>query len=390
LFILFFFLLFIPDLSYAFEKNIALLIGNGHYFYLHGKASALSNPINDVTSMEKILERIGFEVMILKNEKHSKIKKAISIFSKKINKGQVGLFFFAGHAVQIDGLNYLLTKDSKIDFKKNRITEKIDVEKLLTIMEASQNSSNIIILDACRENPFESKGHKNSHLFLEDKDGNQENINKQEHGLAKMSAPNGSIIAYSSAPNSVAKDNPNGKYSIYTKHLLDVISIPNLTINTIFTKVGKRVKKSSQNKQNPWIVSSLTTDIVINSEKKKTIFFKISENNKKSRLSFDTLQNILKLAGFNIVNNIKLADYVLDVEINTHSADKPVMEDLDLYAQFADIYLTVNDLKTKKILYSSSSSGVTPHIDAFQGKKIAINIAIDKFKTDLIASLINN
>lgn len=401
LFILFFYLLFIPDLSHATnlnEKRVALVVGNGIYPFLV-KGQYLKNPTNDAISIAETLEKYDFEVILVKNASFVKMEASIDLFLTKINHGAIGLFFFAGHGVQIEGVNYLLTQDSNINDKDNnkinRINKAIKAQGILKRMEKSQNALNIIILDACRNNPFlktvaeietQQSNNKNE-KSVSLSNTTQNNIRGSSNGLAKMSAPNGSILAYASAPNTTAEDNPKGKNGLYTKYLLKAMAICNLNLEEIFKEAGRGVKKESNDAQVSWIESSLLVNFKFC--KKKSIFFKIQENNKKSCLSFDKLQNIFKLAGFNVVNNIKLADYVLDVEINTHSADNPVMEGLDLYAQFADIYLTVNNLKTKKLLYSSSSSGVTPHIDQFQGKKIAINNAIDKFETELIKSLIN-
>ncbi|MCJ8270162.1 MAG: caspase family protein, partial [Psychrosphaera sp.] len=225
---------FSPGLSQG-QTRLALVIGNGRYKHV----SKLTNPENDATDMAKALNRLGFEVIEAHNSTHQGMVQALEDFSQRLkrNKG-VGLFYYAGHGIGVSGKNYLLPVDAKIEKPSDIRFETMDLARVLEEMAAANNPLNIVVLDACRDNPFM---------------GSFRNINR---GLAQISAPSGTWLAYATAPGDVAADG-GGRNGIYTKNLLNHLEKPGLSIETLFKKVRQDVMKETNDRQVPWESSSL-------------------------------------------------------------------------------------------------------------------------------------
>ena len=223
------------DISFPSEKErIALVIGNGQY-----KSVPLNNPANDANDMAKALKKCGFKVTYRENIGQREMEEAIRKFGKNLQSGGVGLFFFAGHGVQIGGRNYLIPTDATIHEKADVKYEAVDAGRVLDAMEWAENELNIVILDACRDNPYGSDFRS---------------INR---GLARMDAPKGTIIAYSTSPGKVAMDGKDGN-SPYTKALLKYMDFEDLTLEQVFKKVRKEIYAATNGKQIPWESTSLT------------------------------------------------------------------------------------------------------------------------------------
>lgn len=220
----------------ASEKRTALVIGNGAY-----QDFPLRNPSNDAKDLAQVLKELGFSVTIRIDANQRSMGEAIHQFGKSLSSGGVGLFYYAGHGVQVNGVNYLIPIDAEIRDETDVRYESVDAGRILSKMEHAGNRLNIIILDACRNNPFKTKFRS---------------INR---GLAKMDAPTGSILAYSTAPGSVAADG-QGRNGLYTSKLLKYIKQEDLSIESCFKKVRIEVMKASGNIQVPWESSSLTVD----------------------------------------------------------------------------------------------------------------------------------
>ena len=225
----------------AQEKRIALVIGNGAY-----KSDPLRNPVNDATDIAGALEGLGFSVSLKTDADQRNMKQAIRVFGKQLRKGGVGLFYFAGHGVQVRGINYLIPTGAQIESEADVEYEAVDAGRVLAQMEEAENSLNIIILDACRDNPF------------------ARSFRSSGRGLAKMDAPTGSILAYATAPGSIASDGP-GRNGLYTTALLKHMMTPGLEIGRLFRQVRIDVLGSSGKKQVPWEASSLTGDFYFSS-----------------------------------------------------------------------------------------------------------------------------
>ena len=218
------------------EKRIALVIGNAAY-----KVAPLINPVNDSLDMALSLEQLGFEVIHKKNENQRSMESAIYAFSKRLRKGGVGLFYYAGHGVQINGRNYLIPIDANINTEFDVKYEAVDAGRVLDGMNDAGNGLNIVLLDACRDNPFARSFRSSS------------------RGLARMDAPTGTFIAYATAPGSIAADG-QGRNGIFTKHLLKNIMTPGLDLERVLKRTRVSVMQETNSKQVPWQSSSLTGD----------------------------------------------------------------------------------------------------------------------------------
>jgi len=236
-----FVLIFLPDISLsAKSQKTALVIGNGAY-----SSSPLRNPVNDASDIASALKKLGFKVILKTNANQRTMKKSIRTFGKELRNGGVGLFYYAGHAVQVRGTNYLIPIGAKIESESEVEYEAIDAGRVLGKMEDAGNGLNIIILDACRDNPF------------------ARSFRTSEKGLARMDTPTGSILAYATAPGSIAADG-SGRNGLYTSKLLKHMATPGLEIEKVFKKVRIDVLRSSNKKQVPWESSSLIGEFYFN------------------------------------------------------------------------------------------------------------------------------
>ncbi|HOV88000.1 MAG TPA: SUMF1/EgtB/PvdO family nonheme iron enzyme [Syntrophobacteraceae bacterium] len=218
------------------EQRTALVIGNGSY-----ETSPLRNPVNDARAIARALAEVGFEVSERENLSQKDMKREIQAFGQKLQKGGVGLFYYAGHGMQVDGKNYLIPIGAKIEHEKHVEYEGVDVGSVLSEMEYARNRLNIVILDACRDNPF------------------ARSFRSGAQGLASVNAPIGTIIAYATAPGSVANDGPED-HGVYTGELIRVMKAPGVKIEDVFKQVRSAVREGTQGRQVPWESSSLEGD----------------------------------------------------------------------------------------------------------------------------------
>lgn len=222
----------------AEENRTALIIGNADY-----TESPLKNPGNDARDMADALTRIGFETTLVVDVDRRAMGKSIRDFGKKLRqRGGVGLFYYAGHGMQIDNRNYLIPVDAPMEEEDEVPYESVDVGSVLAKMESAGNSLNVIILDACRNNPFPSQFRSSS------------------RGLARVEAPIGSLVVYSTAPGSVADDG-HGRNGIFTGHLLEQLRTPGLSLSETVRRTRAAVVKTTKRAQVPWESSSLLNDI---------------------------------------------------------------------------------------------------------------------------------
>jgi uncharacterized caspase-like protein len=224
------------DMVAVKNKRVALVIGNAAY-----KESPLSNPVNDAKDMAQLLTELGFQVIYKQNSSQAEMKSAIREFGNNISKGDVALFYFAGHGAQVNGENYLIPVGAVITKEEEVEYESVNAGLVLAQMASAANRLNIVILDACRNNPF------------------ARSFRSQTRGLAQISAPAGTIIAYATEPGSVAADG-RGKNGLYTEELLKAARAPGLKIEEVFKQVRVAVRNRSQGKQTPWESSSLEGD----------------------------------------------------------------------------------------------------------------------------------
>jgi TPR repeat protein len=220
----------------AREHRIALVIGNGNY-----RSAPLVNPVNDARAMSEALRSVGFRVTLLEDATLRQMFIAAREFGDTLQQGGVGLFFYAGHGMQIKGRNYLIPIGTDIQREDEVSFNAFDAGLLLEKMEAARSRVNIVILDACRNNPF-SRSFRSS-----------------SQGLAQMDAPIGSYVSFATAPSKLASDGKDGN-GLYTQHLLAAMRTPGLKIEDVFKRVRVGVMSDSKGQQIPWDNSSLMGD----------------------------------------------------------------------------------------------------------------------------------
>ncbi|MBL7857518.1 MAG: caspase family protein [Cyclobacteriaceae bacterium] len=232
----------VPALSSAYkdEKRYALIIGNSNY---PKEIGMLRNPVNDATDIATELRNSDFEVQLLTNATYVQIREAVRKFHDKLTNGPkdqtVGLFYYAGHGVQYQDENYLVPIDAKVQFEDDVVRMCFPVQRMvLANMERSNSRMNIVILDACRNNPFPATSRG------------------VDMGLAEMKRARGSFIAYATAPGSVASDG-TGRNGLYTQELLKALRKPGLTIEQVFKEVRMNVLRLSGDKQYTWDSSNI-------------------------------------------------------------------------------------------------------------------------------------
>jgi len=222
-------------------KKIALIIGNAAY-----PESQLNNPVNDAESIGKILDRLSFYPKVYTDATGQIMEEALSDFANDLMMCEIALFFFAGHGMQIDGKNYLTAVDTKFDSEINAKYSSLPLDKLIETMEKGANKTNIIILDACRTNPYERKWR-----------------GVESQGLAPVYAPKGMIIGYATSPGQVAYDGDE-KNGAYTDAFLKHVTTQDLSIEDLFKRVRNTLSSSTRGRQISWEHTSLMGDFYFN------------------------------------------------------------------------------------------------------------------------------
>jgi len=231
------------------NSRVALVIGNANY-----KVGALKNPVNDAKAVATSLRNLGFEVTHRENASLREMLDAFQQFSTQSKSAEVRVVYYAGHGVQLKGRNYLLPVDTEIRAEDEMPNKSADLNEFLDRLGGIKQGINVVILDACRNNPF-------SGSEIVGPDGRRLKFRgATPAGLAPVEAPLGSMIAFSTAPGGVALDNPQEKNSLYTKHLLEHLNSPGLPVELLFKRVRLAVAKETGRVQVPWESSSLTGD----------------------------------------------------------------------------------------------------------------------------------
>ncbi|MGI9383406.1 MAG: caspase family protein [Methyloligellaceae bacterium] len=220
------------------EERFALVLGNSKY----QAAPALPNPVRDAESVSDLLSNAGFEVSLALDFGRADMHRAVRDFAKKIvgkGKDTVVLVYFAGHGLQIDGENYLLPVDAKIERESDVALEGLRLADVMNVLDTIPSKSRIVILDACRNNPFKQ---------IDAKTG---------RGLAIVNAPAGTVVAYSTSPGTQAEDGA-GTNSPFTSALVEAAQEKGAAIETVFQNVRLAVHKATKGRQTPWEVTALT------------------------------------------------------------------------------------------------------------------------------------
>ncbi len=230
--------LWLAHAAQAAEARHALVIGNSKYAQV-----PLSNPANDAAAMAKVLTRAGFTVDLKLDADQRQMDAAIRAFGDRLKGDSVGLFYFAGHGVQVKGRNFLLPVGATVQREDEVPFKAIDAQQVLDKMDAAKNRVNVVILDACRDNPFAKASRSTA----------------GSGGLSQMDAPSGSLLAFATAPGSVASDG-KGSNGLYTQHLLANLERPGLPVEEVFKRTRLGVRLDSRGQQVPWENTSLEGD----------------------------------------------------------------------------------------------------------------------------------
>ena len=213
----------------AAPARIALVIGNADY--VDGR---LKNPVNDAVLVTETLKAQGFQVTTLTNATKRQMKTAIRKFTRSLDKQSVGLFYFAGHGIEFNGNNYLIPVDADIVGEEDVEYESINGGRLLNGLELANNGLNLVILDACRNNPY------------------ARSFRSSTRGLSRMQPASGSLIMYATEPGDVAADG-RGNNGVFTTHLVDAINQQGKKIEEVFKITAINVSRATGKKQTPYI-----------------------------------------------------------------------------------------------------------------------------------------
>ncbi len=220
----------------ANDRRIALVIGNSAY-----KSSPLVNPVNDARAISAKLRALGFTVIERENLMFKEIGSTLREFRSKLAPGGVALFFYAGHGMQVQGVNYLPVVDADIASEEDVSLQSLEVGKVLSLMDDAKTRLNLVFLDACRNNPF------------------ARSFRSAADGLARVSAPTGTLISFATRPGSVAADG-TGRNGLYTEQLLSAMDLRGQPIELALKRVVSGVKAASKGRQEPWMEGSIEGD----------------------------------------------------------------------------------------------------------------------------------
>ncbi len=220
--------------------RLALVIGNGGYLH----TTPLVNTTNDAQDISKDLQAMGFEVMLVENANLDQTIDAVDRFTQRLHAtGGVGLLYYSGHGVQVGGENYIVPIDAKLKSPSRVPYEAFALNSALDRMGGREAGAiNLVILDACRDNPFSARTRGGS------------------KGLARVSAPESTLILYATRPGETASDNPEGRNGLFTQYLRTAIKQPGVDVEKSFSDVVKAVYKASEGAQYPWKEGVLLSD----------------------------------------------------------------------------------------------------------------------------------
>lgn len=234
----------IPTLSIPVSgKRVALVIGNSNY-----RTRPLRNPVNDANDVSSALKSSGFQVIDLRDASLQQMRAGVRQFGDRLINNDVGLVYYSGHGVEVKGRNYFIPVNADIQREDEIADQGLDVNLVLEKMSTAGKGVNILIVDACRDDPFGRSFRSSS------------------RGLANMDAPRGTIIAYATSPGKVAQDG-DGRNSPYTKNLVRAMQQPNKPIEQVFKEVRRAVQSETKNQQTPWENTSLSGDFYFRVQK---------------------------------------------------------------------------------------------------------------------------
>jgi uncharacterized caspase-like protein len=205
----------------------------------------LKNPVNDAQDIAKVLKDLQFQVLLKTDATLDAMADALFTFGEQLKGGGVGLFYYSGHGMQVKGENYLIPIDAKVDREDDIKRKTINAKDVLDKMDEAKSHLNLMLLDACRNNPF------------------PRSIRAASRGLASMSAPTGTLLVFGTNPDNFAQDG-TGRNGTYTKHLLQYITQPGLEVGMMLRKVRTAVKEETGGQQVPWENGSIEGEFYFN------------------------------------------------------------------------------------------------------------------------------
>jgi uncharacterized caspase-like protein len=230
-------------------RRSALVIGNGAY-----PSAPLKNPVADARAIAVSLKDLGYDVTLRQDTGLFELIESLRDFSLRAAASDVRLLFYAGHGIQVKGRNYLLPVDTVPEGEHEIPAKAADVGEFIDRLNAHKAGLNIVVLDACRVNPFAGG-------VIVGPDGRRLKFRSlAPPGLARLEAPAGTLVAFSTAPNGIALDGAGSEHSIYAKHFLKHIKTPGLPVEQLFKRVRIGVSEETDRLQVPWESSSLTAD----------------------------------------------------------------------------------------------------------------------------------
>jgi hypothetical protein len=246
------------------DIRIALVIGNGAY----PGTAALANPANDAQAMSAALRGLGFNVVELRDASQQQMLAGIELVRASLTGKQgVGMLYYAGHGLQLDWHNFMVPVDARLSTSADVAAKTVDVNAVIDAFKVAGNRMNIVVLDACRDNPFRDKA--------------------SAKGLAPIDAPSGTFLAYATAPGNVADDgDTTGGNGLYTQFLLEELKKPSAKIEDVFKRVRFQVRQKSQGRQIPWESTSLEDDFFFHSQN-KTVPFALDAKGKEDAFNLE-------------------------------------------------------------------------------------------------------
>jgi formylglycine-generating enzyme required for sulfatase activity len=221
----------------AHAARVAMVIGNAAY-----TDGPLKNPVNDARAVDAKLRTLGFSVQRIENLKRSQIGRTVTAFASSIQPGDEVVVFYAGHGLQVKGVNYLPAVDADIQSEEDVALNSLNLNSLLDRLDEAKAGVKLLFLDACRNNPY------------------ARSFRSGARGLARVSdAPSGTLMHFATRPGSVAADG-SGSNGLYTTELLKQIDQPGLPVEQVLKRVAAAVERSSQGQQEPWVEGSLKGD----------------------------------------------------------------------------------------------------------------------------------
>lgn len=246
------------------DVRVALVIGNSAY----AGPAALTNPANDARAMAGALRTMGFDVIEVRDATRTSLLQGIETMQQKLQGRQgAAVLYYAGHGLQLDWRNYMVPVDARITAAADVPVQTVPIDAVIEAFKKAQTRLNIVVLDACRDNPFASSG--------------------SAKGLAQLDAPPNTVLAYATAPGSVAEDGTAASGNgLYTGFLLQEIVKP-VKIEDVFKRVRLEVRKGSNGRQIPWESTSLEDDFAFNTTGKVVTMPKLGDTQRQEAFALE-------------------------------------------------------------------------------------------------------